>query len=528
MEDKKYMYLKCLLVLLVAGSVFVEETAANVAADHNIVSGEVLVNVDAAQVKGDISTMLTGVNVSWYYDTDELWANSGIAENLRKIKAKLLRYPGGVETSKLHWETPYSHWNTDLWDPNIAPNKYPVDKKYMDTDDYIRQCRNIGAEPLIGINIQSGKKHNRLQDSINEAVRWVQYCKDKSYNVKYWYLDNEPYYKSNSEAMTAVEYAEYIRQFATAMEAVDPSIKIIIGWENKLSVENYWNDWKLIIQKAGAYFDIADVHWYWAWGYATWDMWLHENPMRVREWCKECPDEKYIGPSFVDDIRGFYNKIKDVNGVSYDIKLAALEWNIAPVGGGRFSAFQHALMRIWPDRNRQCLCRGRFSAFQHALMQSEMMMQFIDGGLYMACMWPLTWGGDLHGNFRTVLDQKKHKPTPTFEVFKLFSNVLGQRLITTSANQAQIQSVSAVSCDGSTVWVYLLHKSEHDQTITAKIAVDNFPAKDAQAVVFTASRISSNTSEVKSLNIVAADSNQWIVTLPPHSLTMVTFKKNKL
>jgi len=512
MDQTKYTYLKCLIVLLIAGCLFVETQAqgavskagTNVAADSNLGSCEVFVSVNAAQVKGDISTMLTGVNVSWYYDTDALWADGGIADSLRKIKAKLLRYPGGCETSKFHWETPYGHWSMDLWDPNIDPNKYPADRKYMDTDDYIRQCRNIGAEPLIGINIQSGKKYSRIQDSVNEAVRWVQYCKDKSYNVKYWYLDNEPYYKSNSEAMTAVEYAEYIRQFATAMKAVDPDIKIIIGWENKLSVENYWNDWKLIIQKAGAYFDIADVHWYWAWGYATWDMWLHENPMRVREWCGDCPDKKYIGPSYVDDIRGFYDKIKDVNEVSHNIKLAALEWNIAPVKD------------------------GRFSAFQHALMQSEMLMQFIDGGLHMACMWPLTWGGDLHGDFRTVLDQEKHKPTPTFEVFKLFSNVLGQQLITTSANQAQIRSVSAVSCDGSTVWVYLLHKSKHDQTITAKIAVDNFPAKDAQAVVFTASRISSNTSEVKSLNIVAADSNQWIVTLPPHSLTMITFKKNKL
>jgi alpha-N-arabinofuranosidase len=513
MNQKKYTDLRLSIVLLSAnylwagtqalGTVSVVET--NNVADRHIGSpNEVFVSINPAHIKGNISTMLTGVNVSWYYDTDAIWTDGSMADSLHKIKTKLLRYPGGVETSKLHWQTSYAHWNTDLWDPNIDPNKYPPDKKYMDTDDYIRQCRLIGAEPLIGINIQSGKKYNRIQDSIKEAAAWVRYCKEKKYNGTYWYLDNEPYYNSNCGPITASEYADYIKTFVPAMRAEDPDIKIIVGWENKLSVSSYWKDWELIIQKAGAYFDIADVHWYWAWGYATWDMWLNENPMRVREWCGDCSDKKYIGPSYVDDIRGFYDKIEEVNGVGYDIKLAALEWNIAPVKD------------------------GRFSTFQHALMQSEMLMQFIEGGLYMACIWPLTWGGDLYGDFTTVLDQKKHEPTPTFEVFKLFSNVLGQHLVTTSTDLPQIRSVSAISRDGSTTWLYMLNKSRQGQTIKARIALNNFPSKEAQAVVFTAPDVSSNISQIKELSIILAQSNEWTTVLPQYSLTMITFKKSKI
>jgi alpha-L-arabinofuranosidase len=424
-----------------------------------------------------------------------------MAGYLRKLKSGLLRYPGGCETSKFHWEHPYVHWNEDLWDPNVNPNNYPPDSRYMDTDDYIQRCRAVGVEPMIGVNIQSGKKHDRVAHSINEAVRWVRYCKDRNYNVKYWYLDNEPYYAHNSAAMRAREYAGYIKQFVPAMRAVDPDIKVIIGWENKLSVERYWDDWEYIIEEAGAYFDIADVHWYWAWGYATWDLWLNENPMTVREWCGDCPDQKYYGPSYVEDIKGFYDKIKDVNGISYDIKLAALEWNIAPVKD------------------------GRFSQFQHALMQAEMLGQFIEGGLHMACMWPLTWGGDLYGDFRTVLDQQNHKPTPSFYVFKLYSNALGQKFVASATNQAHVRPVGVLSTDGSTLRVYLLHKSGEGRSLRLEVGINGFTAATAEAISLTAAELSSASAGLQKLPIQAADKGKWKCALPPHSLTMLTFHK---
>jgi alpha-N-arabinofuranosidase len=461
-------------------------------------AGEVAVTVNAAKVSGNISTKLTGLNVSWYYDTDALWSDGNMVSYLREIKSSLLRYPGGVETSHFHWELPYAHWKSDLWAPDST---YTPTSAYMNTDDLVARCRAIGAEPLIGINIKSGKKYNRVQDSINEAVRWVKYCRDHNYNVKYWYLENEPYYDENGGPMTSSEYAAYIAQFAPAMKAADPNIKIIIGWENKLSVPNYQADWKYIIKNAGKYVDIADVHWYWAWEYATWDLWLNDNPMKVREWCGDCPDKRYIGPSYVEDIKVFYDKIRDINGVTYPIELASLEWNIGPV----------------KDR--------RFSQFQQALMQSEMLGQFIQGGLSMACIWPLTWSGDIHGDFRTVLDQEKHKPTPTFEMVKLYSNILGQRLLTCQSSRSSVPSLSALSQDGSTLWVFLLHKSGEGQTVNAEITIGGFAAKNAEAVAFTAPRLASDISKLDKVAVSAAGGQKWKCVLPPHSLTMLTFHK---
>jgi len=460
---------------------------------------QVLITVDAGTVKGDISFKITGTNTSWYYDNDAIWADGNMAGYLKDWGVGMLRYPGGCETSKFHWEIPYGYWNVDLWEPGSS---YTLTSAYMNIDDYIAKCRAVGAEPLIGVNIQSGKKYNRIQDSINEAVRWVQYCKDHNYNVRYWYLDNEPYYQYNSEAMTAVEYAGYIVQFAPAMKAVDPNIKIIVNWENKLSITSYWNAWETLFETAGAYFDIADVHWYWAWGYATWDMWLGENPMKVREWCGDCIDSKYIGPSYADEIKGFYDKIKNINGVSYDCKLAALEWNIAPTYD------------------------NRFSRFQHALMQAEMIGQFIEGGLEMACIWPLTWDGTLGGDFRTVLDDTAHQPTPSSWVFKLYSHALGQKLITSTTSLAHVRPVSVLSNDGNTMWIYLLNKSGEGDAVRAQVDVNAFTPAKAEAIAFTALTLSSDVGRPKKIIVGVNGNGQWECVLPPHSLTMLTFHKN--
>jgi len=483
---------------------------AVLAVGSTFASGEVTVTVDAAEVKGDISPMLTGVNMSWYYDIDEIWSDGSMAAALRTIKSRVLRYPGGCETSLFHWEKPYgSDWACgdqaiDFYDPSLDPEDYPPDSRFMDTDDFIVQSRAVGAEPLIGINIQSGIKYNRLQDSVDEAVRWVQYCKDKNYDVTYWYLENEPYYESNVDGeITAADYAGYIRQFGAAMKAVDPDIKIIVAWENKLSVESYWADWELIIKEAGEYIDVADVHWYWAWGYATWDLWLGESPMRVREWAEDLPDQRYIGPSYIEDIRGFYNKIKDIDGVSYDIELAALEWNIAPVG------------------------INTFSKFQHALMQAEMLGQFVEGGLHMACIWPLTWTSELNGNFNTVLDQEQHKPTPSLDVFEFYSTMLGQQLIGSSSSEPKVCSVAALSEDGNVLRLTLLHKSGEGETMDARIAVDSFDIGKVEATVLTAANLAGEGFQRSPLDLkLNAETGEIEGTLPPHSLTLVTLRRN--
>ncbi len=474
-------------------------TGGAVKAKSNSAINELQIKVDADNTKGVISRMLTGVNMSYYFDRDLIWSDGKIAGYLKEANVGLMRYPGGVETSRFHWEKPEVDWYMDGWDVFVSKD-FSGGDAYMSTDDFIRQCRAVGAEPLIGVNIQSGIRFDRIDDSIAEAARWVKYCKDKNYNVKYWYLDNEPYFGSNVDAMTIEEYVGYIKKFVPAMKAVDPNIKTVADWHSLLSNPECWKEYEYMISEANEYIDIIDVHLYWAWGYCTWDLWLKDNPMKVRNWCGDCPDQRYIGPSIAEEIRSFYERIQQM-GV--DIKLASLEWNIAP------------------NRNTE------FSRYQHALMQAEMLMQFIEGGLHMACMWPLTWNrGDLGGDFRAILDQQRREPTPSHKVFKLFSNLLGQRRIETKVDHEFIRHLAAVSRDRKTLWVYLLNKKGTNQEFDTNIDIKDFVASRARAFSFMSLDLSSNVADIREISIKQnTNGGNWNIGLPPYSLTMLEFHK---
>jgi hypothetical protein len=226
--------------------------------------------------------------------------------------------------------------------------------------------------------------------------------------------------------------------------------------------------------------------------------------MQVREWCADCsgPGNRYHGPSYVDEIKRFNEKVNDINGIGHDIKLVCLEWNVAPV---------------WN--------RG-LSAFQQALIQAEMLGQYIEGGLYMATMWPLTWEGYLDRNFRTILDQENHEPTPSYHVFKLYSNALGQQLISSQTDQAHVRTVSVLSRDGNTLWVYLLNKYAYGQPANAFLDIKGFTPDSAEAVALAAANLSSDIAGLQKIKVrFNSETGRWETVLPPYSLTMLTFRK---
>jgi alpha-N-arabinofuranosidase len=463
----------------------------------------VLITVDAGSVEHTISTNLTGINILFSEETDSLWADGRIAGYLKDIKAGVLRFPGGEVTDYYHYSRPGYPRFKDIWQTVPDAKDYAGDEKinndYMDVNEFLVWCGRIGAEPLLGINMESGLLFDRVNDSISEAADIVRYCNViRDYNVTYWYLSNETYgINSTHRPMNVGEYAEMVNRFGRAMRGVDPNIKFIVNWDNKLGEPNCLTQWQYLLKNAGDYIDIADVHWYWATTYCDWQLWLDDNPMKVREWCHICPDKRYVGPSLAEEIRQFH---KMLEAMGSDVRPAVLEWNI-----GRNINFT-------------------FSPFQHALMQAEMLGQFIEGDLYMATMWPLTWHGSLGNDFRTILAQDNHQPTPSFYVLKLYSNILGQQFVASRTDRLRIRPVSARSLDGKTLWLYLLNKTA--AAVKAEVVLRAFKAASAQAVVLAAPHVSADQASLEQLEVrLNRRTGWWEAVLPPYSLTMLTFHR---
>ena len=190
-------------------------------------------------------------------------AKHEVFDAIKRLKPPLIRWPGGNMVSGYHWMDGIGNqdkrmprweraWN--LWEWND-----------LGTDEYMAFCRKVGTEPYICVNAGEG--------NADEAAHWVEYCngsKDtpygklraanghpEPYRVKYWSIGNEMYGDWQLGHLTADRYALKSIEFAKAMKAVDPTIKLIgVG----VPTDN-WGDWNRIVARtAGSYYDYLALH----------------------------------------------------------------------------------------------------------------------------------------------------------------------------------------------------------------------------------------------------------------------------
>lgn len=235
------------VVALAAGGAFAGAPPAKAASAVNV-------SINASQSLATIPSTGSGANTAVY---DGNMNGSAIPGLLSNAGINALRYPGGSYADVYHWQT-----NT-VDGGVVAPN--------TDFDDFMSTARAAGAQPIITADYGSGTPQ--------EAAAWVKYANiTKGYGVKYWEIGNE--IPGNGEygaqwetdlhsSHSATTYANNLLQFASAMKAVDPTIKIgavlctpgswpdgIVGPGDTMD----WNDTVLSI--AGSKIDFVIVHYY--------------------------------------------------------------------------------------------------------------------------------------------------------------------------------------------------------------------------------------------------------------------------
>jgi alpha-N-arabinofuranosidase len=147
-----------------------------------------------------------------------------------------IRWPGGYFSELYRWK--------DGIGPQYERVVYPVeawndrDVNSFGTDEYIKLCRRLNAEPIIVINTGHRYSASPQTQYIEEAKQWLEYCNGPAtstwgavraanghpepYNVKYWEMGNEIWL-----TRSASEYVNFLKAFVPALRAVDSSIVII-------------------------------------------------------------------------------------------------------------------------------------------------------------------------------------------------------------------------------------------------------------------------------------------------------------
>jgi hypothetical protein len=212
------------------------------------------VSVDAGQKLATMPAAGVGTNVAVY---DGNMNQSAVPGLLSAAGIKSVRYPGGSYGDIYHWQTNTTEGGY------VAPN--------TDFDTYMGTVKAAGAQPVIIANYGSGTPQ--------EAADWVKYANvTKGYGVKYWEIGNEIYgngeYGSSWEtdkhsSHSATTYATNLVQYASAMKAVDPTVKIGAvlttpgNWPDGLVGPGDTQDWNhTVLSIAGSKIDFVIVHHY--------------------------------------------------------------------------------------------------------------------------------------------------------------------------------------------------------------------------------------------------------------------------
>lgn len=288
--------------------------------------------VDASREIGAISPYVLGVNHG-------LWSSPGV-ETLDEAKSlgfTFLRWPGGA-------------WG-DL-----------NDVKEYQVDQYIAFARETGAEPSIVVRMPRSSPEKAA-----ELVRYVNI--EKKYGVKYWAIGNEPTLYAGDlrlvtegvASWTPQSYAKRWREYAVAMEAVDPSILFYgpevhgtyIGDPTQIPWEGETREYVIEFLKVnGDMVDVVTIHQYpfpicSTCGNPTWDE-LRENTV---VWDRLLPNlrrmtRETIGKELPVGITEYNSNYTNVSGTetSPDSFLGAL-W-LADVYG-RMVRTQPEMLAYW-------------------------------------------------------------------------------------------------------------------------------------------------------------------------------------
>ncbi len=178
---------------------------------------------------------------------------------VKEAGVTLIRYPGGNFASQYHWKDGIGSIENRPIRLNRAWNI--AEYNHVGTDEFMKFCSLVGAEPLICVNAGDGAPE--------EAAEWVEYCNGdlnttygrlraenghpKPYNVQYWEIGNELYGRWQIGYCSAEEYAERYERFYRAMSKVDPNIKFIAN--------GYDLEWdRVLVERKGSIIRSLSIH----------------------------------------------------------------------------------------------------------------------------------------------------------------------------------------------------------------------------------------------------------------------------
>ena len=250
---KKLLFLFSYLILtgFFAGGLFAQEPAI-IKIDPDRKIGEIDPNI--------YGSFLESPRMGLYEPNSRLADENGFRKDLialiKELNVPVIRWPGGNFVSGYNWEDGIGPKDKRPARLDIAWNR--IETNQMGTDEYVKFCKEIGAENFICINAGTG--------TLDDARHWVEYCNypkgtyysdlmiqngnEQPFKVKYWALGNEidgPWQLGNK---SKEDYVKFASEAAKIMRLVDKGIRIVASGSSnyplvtaKYDPKDGWIDW---------------------------------------------------------------------------------------------------------------------------------------------------------------------------------------------------------------------------------------------------------------------------------------------
>jgi alpha-L-arabinofuranosidase len=185
-----------------------------------------------------------------------------VIEALKKMKPSIIRWPGGCFADDYHWQDGIGPHGDRPRRINIHWGEV-IETNQVGTQEFVRFCRLVGAEPYICGNVGSG--------SPREMRDWVEYCNfpgDSTYarwrardgnpsplNVIYWSVGNENWGCGGN--FSPEDYCTEFRRFASFLRGFGLRLYVIACGPSGNDVE--WTD-RFFRKLRKDYWDFNNIH----------------------------------------------------------------------------------------------------------------------------------------------------------------------------------------------------------------------------------------------------------------------------
>jgi alpha-N-arabinofuranosidase len=330
-----------------------------------------------------------------------------------ELKPPVIRWPGGCFASSYQWKTGIGPQHKRLPHPREIWDD--LDVYSFGTDEFVRMCRAVGAEPLIVINIGSKSWNNDAEthDYTQDILDWIEYCNGPAdsewgkvrtangnrepYNVKFWEIDNETWHTP------AKDYADEVLRLAPLMKKVDSSIKLLACGSGGMGRKNNngmpYN--RTVIEKCASVLDYISIHHY-------------ENPDRFAD-----------GPR---NYEAFFRELGEIIKSSNNpaLKIYVSEWNAQST-----------------DWRTGLYCGGLLNAFERC----SDILTMAGPALFLRHTSAISWD-----NAFINFDQRAWFPAPNYVVMKLWREHYAPLRLQLTGDPGPLDGIATKSNDGTRLY----------------------------------------------------------------------------